>query len=545
MIRRLFGVLPLLLLCSLTLLDSGQVWSARPVADTTFPPGAVINLEGTPHLWIADQNGVLHWGGDTRALQGQTIDWNTRIAVSLDTLMTVPLGDPWLSAGLLKDGTPIYLVKWETTDAVPHLLHIQCIHDVEIFGINEKNYGKFVLDRDQWEAQYKIPVSTLQRGELPSAGCPDNGPTVTPTPTQTPGEPYVVPLAPNVLPSLDMTLRAAGLSQASINAARPTTLALPSNIANGVTLAVQAAPLTSAPIQTQANLTQSGVDVPIGVLSLSGAVHLGSETLGQDAYLVRVRSGRVVFTNTQNKDVQSPLPLDARHLNTPLASPATTLTYRDVCFGWAQVQVCTPPAPTGTLDPTQLASLQGSITSARDALTRQGVFKGDVNVSATMSEAAGTSAVNKTNPPASSGNVVAAPALNLPAVTHSGSPPAGTSVGIIAVNTQVTVPSYPNVPPGNYAVQATGDPTRALLLSADGQTKIGVPTKTVQVRGAPGSSGFAPTIAGVRLPIASVRYSPLEVIYAGQAQIDESLAIIANLCFSGDGDEGLCLLFEP
>src|SRR6266581_3911885 len=145
-----------------------SVASAGPASQASFPPGAVVALNGTPHLWIADGQGTLHWGGDTRALQGQVIDWGNRISVTLDTLKTLRLGDPLLSAGLLKDGTPIYLVKWETTDAVPRLLHIQCIHDVEVFGINADNYGKFVLDRDQWEARYKIPVSTLQRGELPT-----------------------------------------------------------------------------------------------------------------------------------------------------------------------------------------------------------------------------------------------------------------------------------------------------------------------------------------------------------------------------------------
>ena len=59
------------LLCVLTLTDAGQALSARPVAQTVFPPGAVIALEGTVHLWIADQNGVLHWGGDTRALRAR------------------------------------------------------------------------------------------------------------------------------------------------------------------------------------------------------------------------------------------------------------------------------------------------------------------------------------------------------------------------------------------------------------------------------------------------------------------------------------------
>ena len=144
---------------------------ALPVAHAqqVFVPGAVVALEGTPHLWIADDQGVLHWGGDTRALSGRHINWSARTEVSLAGLRTMPKGDPWLSAGLLKQGDPIYLVKWETEWPQPRLLHIQSIADVEIFGINETNYGRFVLDVATWEARYGISVASLQRGELPPA----------------------------------------------------------------------------------------------------------------------------------------------------------------------------------------------------------------------------------------------------------------------------------------------------------------------------------------------------------------------------------------
>ncbi len=144
---------------------------ALPVAHAqqVFVPGAVVALEGTPHLWIADDQGVLHWGGDTRALSGRHINWNARTEVSLAGLRALPKGDPWLSAGLLKQGDPIYLVKWETEWPQPRLFHIQSIPDVEIFGINETNYGRFVLDVPTWEARYGISVASLQRAELPAA----------------------------------------------------------------------------------------------------------------------------------------------------------------------------------------------------------------------------------------------------------------------------------------------------------------------------------------------------------------------------------------
>ena len=34
-----------------------------------FAHGTVVALQGTPHLWIADEYGVLHWAGDTWALR--------------------------------------------------------------------------------------------------------------------------------------------------------------------------------------------------------------------------------------------------------------------------------------------------------------------------------------------------------------------------------------------------------------------------------------------------------------------------------------------
>ncbi len=144
---------------------------AVPVAQAqqVFVHGAVVALQGTPHLWIADEQGVLHWGGDTRALADRHVNWSARIEVSLDGLRALETGDPWLSAGLLKDGDPIYLVKWETEWPQPRLLHIQSIADVELFGINETNYGNFVLDIAAWEARYGMSVAGLERAELPAA----------------------------------------------------------------------------------------------------------------------------------------------------------------------------------------------------------------------------------------------------------------------------------------------------------------------------------------------------------------------------------------
>ena len=179
------------------------VWligGAAPVqGQGSFAHGAVVALQGTPHLWIADDRGILHWGGDTRALSGKHVNWNDRHDVSLAELQTYPIGDPWLSAGLLKDGDPIYQVKWESEWPQPKLLHIQSIEDVELFGINGSNYGNFVIDKASWEQRYGIDAATLERQPLASAVPPGVTLTLAPVPAAV-IEPTPVPAA---TPELD------------------------------------------------------------------------------------------------------------------------------------------------------------------------------------------------------------------------------------------------------------------------------------------------------------------------------------------------------
>ena len=160
---------------------------AGPPQQQSAPPGAVFALSGTVHLWIADENGELHWGGDTRALAGRNVNWGDRREVTLAQLQSFRRGDPWLSAGLLKQGDPIYLVKWETNQERPTLLHIQSIQDVELFGINASNYGRFVLDEVAWQQRFGIPVSGLTRGVLqPAVVVPTATPAATVTATPSP-----------------------------------------------------------------------------------------------------------------------------------------------------------------------------------------------------------------------------------------------------------------------------------------------------------------------------------------------------------------------
>ena len=141
---------------------------ASPLAQAPIP-GAVYALTGTAHLWIADAVGTLHWAGDTRALAGRDVQWSSRSEVTLPQLQSMRRGDPYLSAGLLKSGDPIYGVKWESGAPAPQLLQIQNIADVELFGINAANYGGMVLEEAAFEQRFGLETDTLMKGTLPAA----------------------------------------------------------------------------------------------------------------------------------------------------------------------------------------------------------------------------------------------------------------------------------------------------------------------------------------------------------------------------------------
>jgi hypothetical protein len=143
-----------MLLAAPFLLPAPPAGAAQDSPWPRLPDGAVVSLAGTPHLWVADREGVLHWVGDTRALARRTVRWETRTEVSRAQLRQAPRGDPWLSFALLKVGDPIYLVKWETSEPRPRLFHLLSLADLELFGIDSTNYGAHVLDRAAWEARY-------------------------------------------------------------------------------------------------------------------------------------------------------------------------------------------------------------------------------------------------------------------------------------------------------------------------------------------------------------------------------------------------------
>jgi len=151
---------------SLLALATGALGVPAASAATSFTAGEVVDVTGTPFLWVADEQGVVHLVGDTRALASHPVNWSVQTNLTLDQLQQASRGDPWLSAALVKIGDAIYLPKWETNASAPTLYHVQSPNDLALMGITAQNYGSLVLSQADWERQYGFSVDSLQRAEL-------------------------------------------------------------------------------------------------------------------------------------------------------------------------------------------------------------------------------------------------------------------------------------------------------------------------------------------------------------------------------------------
>jgi hypothetical protein len=148
--------------------------AADPPADTPavgvgpFGQGAVVALKGTPHIWVADQLGTLHWAADTRSLAGHIVDMSRRTEVTPAQLATLPRGEPWLSAPLVKVGDPIFVPAWNGSAAQPTLLRVQSTVDLQLLGVEGPAYQSLVLSQGAWEQRQGTKLDALTRGELPA-----------------------------------------------------------------------------------------------------------------------------------------------------------------------------------------------------------------------------------------------------------------------------------------------------------------------------------------------------------------------------------------
>jgi hypothetical protein len=161
--------------------------TSTPAPVRTLVSGAVARVDGLPYIWVADDGGVLHWVGDTRALLNLTPNWAEMRDLTREQLVelarTKRIGAPALSAGLVKLGDAIYLVRWEVDQTSPTLMRIAEAVDLDVFGVSGENYG-VVMDGSAWQERFGVPPDSLTKGALSSVVYSPT-PTVTPTPMPT------------------------------------------------------------------------------------------------------------------------------------------------------------------------------------------------------------------------------------------------------------------------------------------------------------------------------------------------------------------------
>jgi hypothetical protein len=145
--------------------------------------------------------------GDPQALQGRRVDWGSRVEVVPEQLAALPLGEPWLSAGMVELERAVYVPTAQGSAPEPVLLRVQSIADLQLFGVNAQNYGAVVLAPLQWEQRYPFRLDRLSRGNLPHAV--SGGVPLPPAP------PAVAPPAPPV-PSAPPVNRPGASAQAPI-----------------------------------------------------------------------------------------------------------------------------------------------------------------------------------------------------------------------------------------------------------------------------------------------------------------------------------------
>jgi hypothetical protein len=152
---------PLALVVSALLSASAQAAGPAGPFPSVLVPGEVVTATGTPNLWIADEEGIVHFASDPGALAGHRVDWNAQFALNPVQVPEITAGAPWLTAALVKIGDAIYLPQFSPDGGLPTLRRIQSPDDLAVLGINASNYGQYVLDASAWEQQYHLPLARV------------------------------------------------------------------------------------------------------------------------------------------------------------------------------------------------------------------------------------------------------------------------------------------------------------------------------------------------------------------------------------------------
>jgi hypothetical protein len=150
---------------------------ATPNALATGPltHGTIVIVRDTPHFWVADERGVLHWVSGTRALVGRYARWDAQRIVSAAELERFPRGEPWLLApvGFVGgDGAELHVVTWHSGVTWPTLLRAPGLDALRPFGITAEHIQRHSTDRRTWERLLGLTVEDVATDLTPLTPSP-------------------------------------------------------------------------------------------------------------------------------------------------------------------------------------------------------------------------------------------------------------------------------------------------------------------------------------------------------------------------------------
>jgi hypothetical protein len=393
--------------------------------------------------------------------------------------------------------------------------------DVELFGINEGNYGRFVIERAAWEAtpheNLRLQVRTLEKGVLPSADPTAARCQPTTSSTPRPARPYV-PLPPNEVISCAPALGRYGLTPSDVNANRTVTVALPPSVMNRVeqqretwlgysfegqrsAIVEQIAPLMRPPTQTHSDLLASSAATAVGVVRFTRNVPMPGASpegpgvapgmLPANTYVAGVRGGptpRWMFTSCGQdpSDYATTMAPEMRQIaSRDVLPPQAIVTSGAFCYSWHRVQACMELSPRDAMTPNERSAMNEVMNESVQRLAAAGRLQAsEINIAATLPDLEGVAAVNRRQ-----GSMLAAPAHAPP----GGVIPANPLVGALHVDLEVVIPNTTvRLPPGDYAVRVRGSgPNRTAELTNPANVRHELPVTTLEVLGNPTHSDVA------------------------------------------------------
>ena len=221
----------------------GPPTGSRPGAG--LPHGTVVLLQGTPHFWVADETGTLHWASDTRVLVGRYVRWQAVREVTPEALQALPRGEAWLPSpvAFVRAGDRLYLVRWDAGLRWPALLRVPSVEALRFFGITPEAVAARSIDRESWERLQGLPLEDLAADLTPVAP-------LAPAPT---------PLPPGVAPPPPSGPGTAGAGQGGMGPAGSTW-----GPGSWSGVGAQRSPALSYPVSV--TLTRPALDPALGVV---------------------------------------------------------------------------------------------------------------------------------------------------------------------------------------------------------------------------------------------------------------------------------------